>query len=66
MIESGKQAEAKDKDMNDKDAKLSNRPRWNDMSREELVAYIMFDKEYPWIKVKPLKVQPIKQNKGNS
>ncbi len=41
------------------------RINWRTMTEESLLAYVMFEKEYPRIKVKPQKVQPRKRVQAN-
>ena len=43
------------------DRQDANAPKWEKMTEEELLAYIMFYKEYPRIQCKPLKAHPIKR-----
>jgi tetratricopeptide (TPR) repeat protein len=41
------------------------RINWRTMTEESLLAYVMFEKEYPRIKVKPQKMQPRKRVQAN-
>jgi tetratricopeptide (TPR) repeat protein len=46
-------------------AAAGDRINWRTMTEESLLAYVMFEKEYPRIKVKPQKMQPRKRVQAN-